>query len=148
MPIDFDALPRTPEAYAYQTWFETRWADNDIYGHVNNTHYHAFFDSAINRCLIGEGRLDIDSGPVIGVCAENGCRYIASVSYPERVRVGVGVERLGRTSVTYRLGMWGEEGQLAALGHFVHVFVDRQTMRPVDIPDAIRQALERLTPAS
>jgi acyl-CoA thioester hydrolase len=126
----------------------TRWKDNDVYGHVNNVEYYSFFDSAINTTLIRDGGLDIERGAVIGVCAESRCRYHASVSFPGTVRCGVRVDRLGRSSVTYGLGLFGEEDRLVAEGSFVHVFVDRDERRPTPIPDRLRSALAALVVAS
>ncbi|MGE4424928.1 MAG: acyl-CoA thioesterase [Solirubrobacteraceae bacterium] len=125
----------------------TRWKDNDVYGHVNNVEYYSYFDTAINTWLIREGGLDVASGPVIGVCAESGCRFLAEVRFPAGIRCGVRVARLGRTSAVYALGLFDDEDRALADGSFVHVFVDRQTRRPVPIPDGLRAALERLVTA-
>lgn len=123
----------------------TRWADNDAYGHVNNVVYYAWFDTAVNRILISEGGLDIASGEVIGLCVESGCRYHASVTYPEDVSVGVRVAKLGRSSVRYELGVFIEGRESAvAEGFFVHVFVERSSRRPASVPEPIRRALSGL----
>ena len=123
----------------------TRWADNDVYGHVNNVEYYAWFDTAINAYLIAEGGLDIHSGDTIGLCVESHCAYKAAVEFPEVVQVGLRVGTLGRSSVRYELAIFreGEEAP-AAEGWFVHVFVGRADRRPVSIPDALRTALTRL----
>lgn len=121
----------------------TRWADNDIYGHVNNAAYYGFFDTAVNCFLIEEAGLDIHEGGVIGLVVETGCNYFAALAYPELVQAGVRVSRIGNSSVRYEIGLFKEgEDEPAAQGHFVHVYVDRETRRPVALPDAMRQALE------
>ncbi len=131
--------------YAHRLTIPTRWDDNDVYGHVNNVQYYAFFDTVINRWLIDEGGLDIDHGPVIGLCAESGCRFRAAIAFPEEVEAGLRVAKLGNSSVRYEVGLFGAaSGDALAEGFFVHVFVDRESRRPVPIPDAIRSSLERL----
>jgi len=126
----------------------TRWDDNDVYGHVNNVRYFAFFDTAINAWLIREGGLDVERGDVIGVCAESHCAYTAAIAFPDAVEVGLRTGRLGTSSVRYELAVFrGGDEESAATGWFVHVFVDRATRRPVAIPAPLRAALERLTPA-
>ena len=123
----------------------TRWADNDIYGHVNNVEYYAFFDTVINAWLIREGGLDIHSGDVIGLCAESHCQFLAPLAFPETVRAALRVAHLGRSSVRYELALYGETSEApAATGWFVHVFVDRADRRPHGIPPGVRAALERL----
>jgi acyl-CoA thioester hydrolase len=125
----------------------TRWKDNDVYGHVNNVEYLSYFDTVINRWLIAEGGLDIHGGAVIGVCAESHCVFHGPLSFPETVQAGLRVGHLGRSSVRYEIGLFGEDGAAAATGWFVHVFVDRPTRRPVAaLPDRLREALERLRP--
>ncbi len=123
----------------------TRWMDNDIYGHVNNVTYYSYFDSAANRYLIEEGGLDIEDGRIVGYVVNSGCQYHAPITYPEDIEAGLRVDRLGNSSVHYGIAIFkkGEE-QAAAHGHFVHVFVERAADRSVPIPDALRQALERL----
>ncbi len=124
----------------------TRWMDNDVYGHVNNVVYYSYFDTVINDFLIREGGLDIHAGAVIGLCVESQCSFKASLAFPERVRAGLRVGKLGTSSVRYEIGLFGEGAEEpAAEGHFVHVFVDRESRRPAAIPDGIRSALERLT---
>jgi acyl-CoA thioester hydrolase len=123
----------------------TRWNDNDVYGHVNNVEYYAFFDTIINDYLIRAGGLDILRGPAIGLCAESHCAFTAALVFPEAVEAGLRVGHLGTSSVRYEIGLFGAGGaDLAATGWFVHVFVDRETRRPVPIPDALRAALARL----
>ena len=130
---------------AYPVWCDmtTRWGDNDAYGHINNTIHYAWFDSAVNAWLIEAGLLDIAQGDPIGLVVETGCRYAAPLAYPEPVEIGLGVARLGGSSVTYRLGVFAAgAAEAAAEGHFTHVYVDRAARRPVALPDAWRATLE------
>ncbi len=125
----------------------TRWHDNDVYGHVNNVDYYAFFDTVINAWLVREGELDIHGGEVIGLCAESHCSFRAALTFPETVEAGLRVGRLTRSSARYEIGLFREGvEEPAALGWFVHVFVDRASRRPAEIPAALRAALERLVP--
>ncbi len=123
----------------------TRWHDNDIYGHVNNVVYHAWFDTAVNAFLVRRGLLSLAESPIIGIVAENACRYHASISFPERVAVGLRVAHLGTSAIRYEIGIFrAGEDSAAAEGHFVHVYVDRATMRPVAMPAGMRAALADL----
>jgi acyl-CoA thioester hydrolase len=134
---------------AYKVWREigTRWADNDAYGHVNNTVYYGWFDTAVNAWLIEAGLLDVGGGNPIGLVAETGCRYARPLAYPEPVEVGLAVEQLGRSSVRYRLGVFAKGAEEAAAeGFFVHVYVGRESRRPVELPDAWRERLSELIP--
>ena len=136
------------DGYPHTLTIPTRWKDNDVYGHVNNVEYYSFFDTVINEWLITQGGLDIHRGEVIGVCAESHCEFRGALEFPDPVEAHLRVGKLGRSSVRYEL-MLARAGtdEPAATGWFVHVFVDRESRRPVDIPDAIRAALERLVPA-
>ncbi|MCW2983548.1 MAG: acyl-CoA thioesterase [Conexibacter sp.] len=132
-------------AFPHRRTIPTRWNDNDVYGHVNNIEYYAFFDTIINAYLIEQGGLDILRGDAIGLCAESHCAFTAALVFPEPVEAGLRVGHLGTSSVRYELGLFGDGGETAAAtGWFVHVFVDRETRRPVPIPDAIRSALQKL----
>jgi acyl-CoA thioester hydrolase len=132
-------------AYKHFLDIPTRWLDNDVYGHVNNVVYYSYFDTVINRYLIDEGGFDIQSATVIGVSPETMCRFYRSFAYPETVEAGLRIGRLGSTSVRYEVGLFGRgEGTARAEGHFVHVFIDRATQRPVPIPEPIRAALARI----
>lgn len=125
----------------------TRWSDNDVFGHLNNAVYYELFDSVINRWLGDATASDPTALPAMGVVAESGCRFFGEIAYPEPVRVALAVERLGRSSVTYRLALFGGvdgDAAPAAVGRWVHVYVDRTTRRPVELPAVIRAALERL----
>ena len=119
----------------------TRWTDNDMFGHLNNAVYYALFDTAINGWINTNCAIDPLTVPWLGVVAESGCRYLAELRFPEPLFVGVAVTRLGNSSVTYRLGVWQEDRPVAAVGHWVHVYVDRAARRPVPIPEAIRSLL-------
>jgi acyl-CoA thioester hydrolase len=141
-------MDRDPPVRAdYRVFYEvpSRWLDNDIYGHINNVNYYSFFDTAIAHYLIREGGLDPWRSEVIGYCVESGCRFRQGARFPDRIIAGLKVVRLGRSSVTYAIGIFrDDEDQTAADGHFVHVFVDRASERPVPIPASIRTALTRL----
>ena len=123
----------------------TRWADNDVYGHVNNVVYYSWFDTAVNTYLIEQGALDIHHGATIGLVIETQCNYFAPLAYPQVVQAGIRVAKLGQSSVRYEIGLF-EQGQplCAAAGHFVHVYVDKATRRPCALPTALRAALEPL----
>lgn len=144
-----DLKPRRQLRSEWRHFFEiqTRWGDNDLYGHVNNTVYYTWFDTAVNNWLIRKGILDLENSPVVSLVVETGCSYFESVTYPETVDLGLRVDRIGTSSVTYGLGVFrkGAEGA-AAVGRFVHVSVDRETRRPVPLPEALRLALGELTP--
>ena len=134
--------------YPFVTAITTRWSDNDIYGHINNVVFYSYFDSAANLYLIQAG-LDIAHGDVIGLVVESRCTYHAPLSYPTPVRAGVRVDKLGNRAVTYGIAIFGDGDVAAAHGQFVHVFVDRESRKPVQIPPPLRVALERLqTPAA
>ena len=123
----------------------TRWMDNDVYGHVNNVVHYSFFDTAVNRYLIEAGALDIHAGAVIGLVVQTQCHYFESIAFPQTVHAGLRVAHVGRSSVRYEVGLFADEAPLAAaVGHFVHVYVDRASRRPVTVPDALRAALEPL----
>ena len=136
-------------AYPYAVAITTRWLDNDIYGHVNNVAYYGFFDTAANRFLIERGGLDIAASPVIGVVAESRCTYHAPLAFPQELRAGVRVDRLGNRAVTYGIAIFAAgDTRAAAHGQFVHVFVDRATRTPTPIPDALRTALASIAAGS
>lgn len=123
----------------------TRWSDNDVYGHVNNVVYYSWFDTAVNAHLIEQGALDIHAGPVIGLVIETQCNYFAPLAFPQTVWAGLRVAHLGSSSVRYEVGLFADgEDLAAACGHFVHVYVDRETRRPVPLPDILKKTLETL----
>lgn len=135
----------TRARYPHFLAIPTRWMDNDIYGHVNNVVYYSYFDTVINAYLIDAGGLDIHSAVVIGIAVETACRFHRSLAFPDVIDAGLRVGKLGNSSVRYEVGLFRRgEDAAAASGHFVHVFVDRSTQRPVPIPRPIRRALERL----
>jgi acyl-CoA thioester hydrolase len=119
----------------------TRWSDDDTYGHVNNVVHYALFDTAVNGWLIEASGVDIRELPAIGLVVETSCRYFAELRFPEVVTAGIALERLGTSSVVYRLALFGAGAQPAALGRFVHVYVDRSTRKSVPVPPEIRAAL-------
>jgi len=132
-------------AYRHFRTITTRWMDNDVYGHVNNVVYYAYFDTVVNQYLIEQGALDIQASPVIGLVVETQCRYFAPITFPDRVEAGLRVAHLGTSSVRYEVGLFrNDEPTAAAQGHFVHVYVDRATTRPGPLPEALRRALEPL----
>ncbi len=132
----------------FKAWrrFTTRWGDNDAYGHVNNTIFYQWFDSAVNGWLVEQGLLDIQAGDPIALVAETRCAFFAPLAFPQEVEVGLAVAQLGRSSVRYRIGVFtiGAK-QAAAQGEFVHVLVDRGTRRPVEVPNNWRSTLEAIS---
>jgi acyl-CoA thioester hydrolase len=122
----------------------TRWSDDDVYGHLNNVVHYAMFDTAVNGWLMEASRTDIRRLTAIGVVAETSCRYFAELHFPQIVTAGIALERLGRSSVVYRLALFGDADEPAAVGRFVHVYVDRNTRRSVPIPPPILDAMTRL----
>lgn len=141
-------LPSVRSEFPVLRSITTRWMDNDHYGHVNNVVYYSYFDTAVNGYLIEASGTDIRELPAIGIVAETSCRFLRELSFPETVHAGLALERLGNSSVVYRIGLFRDEDQEpAALGRFVHVYVDAGTRRPVAVPEKIRAALARLDPA-
>ena len=135
----------TRDDYRQFTPIQTRWADNDVYGHINNVAYYSYFDTIVNAYLINEGVLDIHKGSVIGLVVETGCRYFASIEYPQALEGALRVARLGTSSVRYELAIFEKDADApAAEGHFIHVYVDRQTRRPTPLPADFRASLEKL----
>ena len=137
--------PLTRAAFPHFLDITTRWIDNDVYGHVNNVVYYSWFDTAVNRLLVVNGLLDIHHGKVIGLVAETGCRYFSPTAFPDEIQAGVRVAHVGASSVRYEIGLFrNAEEEAAAVGHFVHVYVDRETKRPVAVEDKMRGFLESL----
>ena len=137
--------PRGRDAYRHFITIATRWADNDAYGHVNNTVFYQWFDTAVNQWLVEQGLLDIGRGDPIGLVVETGCSYFAPLSFPGDVEVGIAVERLGSSSVIYRIGVFGAGSeQPSAQGHFTHVYVSRDDRRSVALPGNWRVKLRAL----
>ena len=137
--------PDARTAYVHFRPITTRWMDNDVYGHVNNVIYYSYFDTVINEYLIRAGGLDIHDGSVVGYAVETTCRFHRSFSFPDTIDAGLRVGHLGNTSVRYEIGLFRQgEDKPAATGHFVHVFVARETNKPTAIPAGIRVCLEAL----
>lgn len=140
-----DVRPQRREDFPYLSPITTRWMDNDAYGHINNVVYYSFFDTAVNAFLVHAGMLDIQNGNPIGLVVESGCRYHAPIAFPDNVTAGLRVAAVGRSSVRYEIGVFSEgRDDAVADGHFVHVYVDRTTRRPMPVPDAWREKLEQL----
>ena len=138
-------VPTKRADYPHFLSINTRWSDNDIYGHVNNVVYYSYFDTVVNEYLIREGALDLEAGKTIGLVVETHCSYFASPAFPDRIDAGLRVTQLGTTSVRYEVGIFSAGSERpAAQGHFVHVYVDRDTRRPVPLPDALVAALKPL----
>ncbi len=135
-PLSKDSFP------AHRT-LGTRWADNDVYGHMNNVVHYALFDTAINGWLMETGLLDFKTGSTVGLVVETGCQYFAEMAFPDTVIAGIGVERIGNSSVTYRIALFrNDEAQASAQGRFTHVYVDRETRRPKPLDPVWRGTLE------
>lgn len=128
----------------YQFFFpiQTRWADNDVYGHVNNVTYYSYFDTAANALLIQHAQFDFKTSPIIGLVVESKCTYFSELSYPEVIDIAVAIEKIGRSSVTYSISIFKQnQSEPAAQGYFVHVFVDRHSRKSIELPNSIREAL-------
>lgn len=136
--------PHTQADFPVHWPVTTRWADNDMFGHLNNAVYYELFDSAINGWINTNCGIDPLAAPWLGVVAESGCRYLAELRFPEPLVIGLAVTRLGSSSVTYRLGIWRDGGPVAAVGHWVHVYVDRANRRPIPIPGEVRSLLQSI----
>ena len=134
----------TRDRYPHFMSVQTRWSDNDIYGHVNNVTYYSYFDTVVNCFLIDEGGLDIQQDSIIGVAVETMCNFMKPIAYPEPIDAGLRVGKIGHSSVRFEIGIFRKGDEEAAAGHFVHVFVDRATHKPVPIPVNFRAAFERI----
>ncbi|KZK76038.1 Thioesterase superfamily protein [Pseudovibrio sp. Ad13] len=142
--------PKKPAAhtrahYAFFSDVQTRWEDNDVYGHINNAVYYSYFDSAVNAYLIENDALNIHEGDEIGLVVESGCQYFSEIAYPEKIDIGLRVGHLGNSSVRYELALFAQDAERAAAqGFFTHVYVDRATRRPQTLSGNLRTALEGL----
>lgn len=137
--------PQTRSSYKAFRDIPTRWMDNDAYGHVNNVVYYSWFDTAVNALLIEEGALDIQGGEVIGFVVETQCNYFSPLAFPQLVQAGIRVAHAGSSSVRYEIGLFAQDSDVAAAqGHFIHVYVDRATHRPVALPAALNRVLTML----
>ncbi len=144
---DTDPAPRkeTRDRFRRFVAISTRWADNDVYGHVNNVTYYSYFDTAVNQNLVERGALDVTRSTEIGVVVETMCRFFKPVAFPDPLEVGLRVARLGRASIRYEIGIFRHgDDEAAAAGHFVHVYVRRSDFQVVPVPDAVRRAVEGL----
>jgi acyl-CoA thioester hydrolase len=137
--------PNTRQDYRWFTPITTRWLDNDVYGHINNVIYYAFFDTAVNQYLLSKGVLDIHAGHQIGLVIESGCSYFAPLSYPQVIDAGIRVAKIGNTSVRYEIGLFAAgSASAAAQGYFVHVYVDKKTRRPETLTPDFRGEISNL----
>jgi len=135
----------TRSAYPHFQTIPTRWMDNDVYGYVNNVQYYSYFDTVVNQWLIERGLLDYLHSEVIGLVIETSCSYFKSIAFPDAVQAGLRVAHLGNSSVRYEVGLFcNDDDTVAAAGHFVHVYVDRASNRPVRVPDTMRAAFAAL----
>jgi acyl-CoA thioester hydrolase len=138
-------LPLPRAAYRRFVPVTTRWMDNDVYGHLNNVVVYSLFDTAVNGVLFAAGALDFRDGNVVGFVVETGCNYFAPLAFPEPLEAGLRVARVGTSSVRYEIGIFAAAAEeTAARGHFIHVYVDRATRRPVDLPERLRSVLKEL----
>ena len=147
MSHDIPKKPLAESRCGYKAFrtISTRWMDNDTYGHVNNVIYYSWFDTAVNAYLIEQGVLDIHRGETVGLVIETQCNYFSSLAFPQTVEAGIRVARLGSSSVRYEVGLFAQGDSLtAAKGHFIHVYVDKQSRRPVPLPSNLRAVLETL----
>ena len=127
--------PATRDAYRHFQTIPTRWMDNDVYGHVNNVVYYAYFDTVVNQYLIEKGVLNFESSEIIGLVVETQCNYFEPITFPDTVHAGLRVARLGNSSVRYEIGLFRNNGSTAAAqGHFVHVYVNRATRQSAPVP--------------
>jgi len=139
------ALPTKRGEFRVLRAITTRWMDNDQYGHVNNVVYYSYFDTVVNGYLIEASGCDVRELPAIGIVAETSCKFISELSFPDTVHAGLALEKLGNSSVIYRIALFrNQQTEPAAIGRFVHVYVDSETRRPVPIPAQVRAALETL----
>jgi acyl-CoA thioester hydrolase len=147
-PVVIATKPQAEHRSSYKAFrpISTRWMDNDVYGHVNNVVYYSWFDTAVNATLIERGVLDIHTGKTIGLVVETQCFYFAPLAFPQTVDAGIRVAKLGTSSVRYEVGLFAQGAEMsAARGHFVHVYVDRETRRPVPLASPLKAFLETLT---
>ncbi|MBV9262296.1 MAG: acyl-CoA thioesterase [Pseudolabrys sp.] len=137
--------PLTRADFTHFLEISTRWMDNDVYGHINNVIYYSFFDTVVNRYLIDHGALDFRNGKVVGLVVETTCSYFKPVSYPDCITAALSVERLGTSSVTYRVAIFrDDDNDATAQGRFTHVYVERATNKPVPLPDMLKAALAKI----
>lgn len=139
--------PHQLSDYPHQLIIPTRWADNDVYGHVNNSVYYFYFDTVVNKWLVEKGLLEIGKSEIIGLVVGTSCDFFAPISFPENVTAGLRAAKIGKSSVTYEIGLFrNEETIAAAQGTFVHVYVNETSRRPAPLSDMMRTKLEEITP--
>ncbi|MBX7209552.1 MAG: acyl-CoA thioesterase [Verrucomicrobiaceae bacterium] len=139
-------IPHHRHDYLHTCEITTRWMDNDAYGHVNNVVFYSWFDTVVNEWSIARGLLDVGHSPIIGLVVESGCHYFEPLAYPGKITAALRVAHVGNSSVRYEIGIFGEgRDGAAAQGHFVHVYVDRETRRPKPLPETWRAALATIT---
>ena len=139
------ATAESRKAYRHFRAIPTRWADNDVYGHVNNVVYYSYFDTVVNQYLVEQGALNIEKSAVIGLVVETQCEYFSPITFPDVVHAGLRVAKLGNSSVRYEIGLFrNEESAASAQGHFVHVYVDRASRRSTAVPADMRATLEKI----
>ncbi len=139
---------RTRADYRHFAPIQTRWRDNDAYAHINNVVYYSFFDTVVNGFLVAEGALDVEKSNVIGLVVETGCRYFAPAAFPDSLEGGLRVAHIGNSSVRYEIGLFKEAGtEPLAEGHFVHVYVDRESRRPAPLSEILKSALGKIRAA-
>jgi acyl-CoA thioester hydrolase len=144
-PAPAKPQPEPRSAYRIFRSIGTRWMDNDAYGHVNNVVYYSWFDTVVNAHLIEHGALDIEQGQTIGLVVETQCNYFSSIAFPQTVEAGLRVAHMGQSSVRYEVGLFAQgEALTAAKGHFIHVYVDRASRRPAQLPLELKSVLESL----
>jgi acyl-CoA thioester hydrolase len=144
-PLTHRPAPLPRSAFRHFLSIQTRWADNDAYAHVNNVVYYSYFDTVVNEYLISRSVLDVERSSVIGIVVETHCNFFAPVKFPQRLDGGLRVTHIGGSSVRYEIGIFVAGDELsAAVGHFVHVYVNRNTRRPVVLPPVLRTALDDL----
>ncbi|MEO8442449.1 MAG: thioesterase family protein [Betaproteobacteria bacterium] len=137
--------PANRQRFPHFLVITTRWLDNDVYNHVNNVNYYSYFDTVVNEYMLREGVLSMETGPICLV-VETGCQYFSPIAFPDVVHCGLRVEHLGKSSVRFQIGIFRNNEEIAAAqGHFVHVCCDRDTHRPMPMPDGMRRALAKLT---
>ena len=142
---DTDSANETRAEYRYSLVIPTRWMDNDVYRHVNNVIYYSYFDTVVNEYLLGEKVLDYENGEVVGLVVETKCRYFSPLRFPDIVEAGLRVAHIGNSSVRYEIGIFRKvDEKPAAAGHFIHVYVDRLSLRPVRLPATLRDALTKI----
>ena len=137
--------PRPRADFALFMPIQTRWSDNDAYGHVNNVVYYSWFDSVVNRFLIERGALDIAASEVIGLVVETRCSYFSSLAFPQSIEAGLRVAHIGKSSVRYEIGIFAAQAPMcSAIGHFVHVYVERASSTPVALPQTLKEVLQEI----